>query len=36
MVQVVKHPTLDFGLGDDLRVVRSGPTSGSKLDMEPA
>ena len=34
--QSVKHPTLDFSLGHDLRVMRSSPTSGSTLGMEPA
>ena len=36
MAQVVKCPTLDLNSGHDLRVVRSSPTLGSALDMEPA
>ena len=31
VAQSVKHQTLDFGSGHDLRVVRSSPTSGSVL-----
>ena len=31
MAQLVKHPTLDFNSGHDLRVVRSSPRSGSTL-----
>ena len=34
MAQPVKSPTLDFGSGQDLRVVRSSPTSGSMLGIE--
>ena len=34
--QSVKCPTLDFGSGHDLRVVRFTPMSGSELGMEPA
>ena len=29
MAQSVKHPTLDFGPGLDVRVPRAGPTLGS-------
>jgi len=36
VAQLVKCPTLDFGSGHDLRVVRSSPMSGSTLGMEPA
>ena len=36
MAQSVRWPTLDFGSGHDLRVVRSNPTSGSALGMESA
>ena len=36
MAQSVKHPTLDFGSGHDLRVVGSSPTSGSVLSAESA
>jgi len=36
VAQLVKRPTLDFGSGHDLRVVRSSPTSGPMLGMEPA
>ena len=32
----VKHPTLDFGSGHDIRIMRSSPTSGSALGMESA
>ena len=35
MAQLVKHPTLDFSSGHDLRVVRANPTSGSRLSVEP-
>ena len=28
MAQFVKHPTLDFGLGHDLRVLRQSPGIG--------
>jgi len=39
VAQSVKHPTLDFSLGLDLRVVSSSPTLGftlgSMLDMDP-
>ena len=34
--QLVKCPTLDFSSGHDLTVVRSSPTLGSALSMEPA
>ena len=36
VVQLVKHPTLDFGSGHDLRVVRLIPKSDSMLSVEPA
>ena len=36
VVPSVKHPTLDFGSGDDLRVVRLCLGLGSTLGMEPA
>ena len=35
VAQSVKHLTLDFGSGHDLRIVRSSPRSGSPLSMEP-
>ena len=31
---MVECPTLGFGSGEDLRVMRSNPTSGSELSME--
>ena len=31
----VKQPTLDFGLGHDLRAVRWSPSVGSTLGVEP-
>ena len=34
MTQSVKHPTLGFGSGCDLRVVRLRPVLGSKLNSE--
>ena len=34
MPQLVKHPTLDFSSGRDLRVVGSSPTLGSMLNGE--
>lgn len=34
VVQSVGHPTLGFGLGPDLSVVGSSPTSGSTLSTE--
>ena len=34
MVQLVKHPTLDFGSGHDLMVLRLSPVSGSTLGVE--
>ena len=34
--QSVEPPTLNFGLGHDLTVVRSSPTSGSVLGTELA
>ena len=33
---LVKHLTLDFGSGHDLRVVRSSSASDSVLGVEPA
>jgi len=36
VTQLVKHPTLGFGLGHDLKVVRSSPTSGYALSGESA
>ena len=36
MAQVIKHPTLDFGSGHDLRVMRSSPTLGSVFSVESA
>jgi len=36
VAQVVKRPTLNSGLGHDLRVVRASPVSGSALSMEAA
>ena len=36
VAQLVKHPTLDFGLGHDLIVVRWSTPLGSVLGMEPA
>ena len=35
VTQWVKYLTLDFGSGHDLRVVRSSPTLGYALGMEP-
>ena len=34
--QSVKLPTLDFGSGHNLRVMRLSPALGSTLDVEPA
>lgn len=34
MAQYVKHPILDFGSSNDLRVVGSSPTLGSPLQQE--
>ena len=34
VAHLVKHLTLDFGSGHDLRVVRPSPTSGSARGME--
>ena len=34
MIQSVKHRTLDFSLGHDLRVMRSSPKLGSALSGE--
>jgi len=36
VAQSVKCPTLGFGSGHDLRMVRSSPTSGSVLSAESA
>ena len=36
VTQLVKHLTLDFSVGHDLRVVRSSPVSGSALSKESA
>ena len=36
VAQSAKCPTLNFGSGHDLRVVRSSPMSGSALGVEPA
>ena len=36
MEQSVKHPTLGFGSGPDLRVMGSSPGSGSVLSAESA
>ena len=36
MAQLVKRPTLDFGSGQDLKVVGSSPTLGSTLSGESA
>ena len=36
MAQSVRHPTLGFGSGHDLRVVRLSPTLDSVLNEEPA
>jgi len=36
VAQSVKHPTLDFGSGHELRVVSSSPAWGSTLGMELA
>ena len=35
LAQLVKHPTLDFDPGHDLRVVRSSLALGSMLSVEP-
>ena len=35
VAQLVKHPTLDFTSGLDLRVMGSSPVLGSTLGMEP-
>jgi len=35
VAQSVKHPTLDFGSGHDLGVLRSSPASGSALGVDP-
>ena len=36
VAQSVKHPTLDFYLGNDLRALRLSPVLGSTLGMKPA
>jgi len=36
VAQWVKHLTLDFGSGQDLRIMGSSPTSGSVLGVESA
>ena len=36
VAQSVKHLTLDFDSGHDLRIVKSSPTSGYMDSMEPA
>lgn len=36
VAQLVKFPTLDFGSGHDLKVLRSSPVSGSALGGESA
>ena len=36
LVQSIERPTLDFGSGRDLRVMRSSPESGSTLSGESA
>ena len=36
VAQLVEQPTLDFTSGHDLTVMRSSPTSGSVLSVEPA
>ena len=36
MAQSVEHPTLDFGSGQDPRVVGSDSVSGSVLSVKPA
>ena len=36
VAQLVKHPTLDFGSGHDLRVLGSSPISGPMLSRESA
>ena len=36
MAQLVEHPTLGFGSGADLEVVKKGPTSGCTLGVESA
>ena len=36
VAQSVEHPTLDFGSGHDLRLVKSSPMLGSALSVEPA
>ena len=36
MVQSKKHPTLGFGSGRDLRVMRSSTVSGLELSAESA
>ena len=36
VAQSVKRPTLDFGSGHDLIIVRLSPAVGSVLSVEPA
>lgn len=36
MAQLVEHPTLNFGSGQDLGVMRLSPKLGSVLGMESA
>ena len=36
MAQLVKHPTLDFGSGQDLKFLRLSPMSDSVMGVEPA
>ena len=36
MAQSAENPTLDFGSGHDLRVLKLGPESGSALGVESA
>ena len=35
VAQQVKHPTLDFGSGHDLKVIRSSSALSSELGVEP-
>jgi len=36
VAQSLEFPTVGFGSGHDLRVVKSNPASGSELGLEPA
>jgi len=36
VAQLAEHPTLDFGWGGDLRILRLSPVSGSTLSVESA